>query len=363
MQSHKATRAMVLAAGVGSRLDPLTSQVPKPLVPVLNVPVIEHIFKLLAKHGVTDVCANLHYLSEQIIEYCGTGERFGLNLTLKPEPKLSGDAGGVRFCREFLEGGTFMVIMGDLLTDADLTSIINTHKSKKALASIAVKAVPNEEVSSFGVVVRNEDGFITGFQEKPKPEEALSNMISTGIYIFEPEVFNYIPKEGDFGFGRQLFPQLVKEGLPVLGIEIMNYWSDVGSIQQYRESNFDALEGLVAVDRPGTRTEIDRAEVWLGEGATIEDGCIMEGTVLIGKNSRVSRGTSLSGRVVIGDNCVIEHHAHLHDTLVWSGTRVEANAHVENSVIGYNCIVTTGSKHVEVTTVAPVLPLNVCAAV
>ena len=200
MQSHKATRAMVLAAGVGSRLDPLTSQVPKPLVPVLNVPVIEHIFKLLAKHGITDVCANLHYLSEQIIAYCGNGERFGINLTLKPEPKLSGDAGGVRFCREFLEGGTFMVIMGDLLTDADLTSIINTHKSKKALASIAVKAVPNEEVSSFGVVVRNEEGFITGFQEKPKPEEALSNMISTGIYIFEPEVFNYIPKEGDFGF-------------------------------------------------------------------------------------------------------------------------------------------------------------------
>lgn len=361
MQSHKAIRAMVLAAGVGSRLDPLTSQVPKPLVPVVNAPVMEHILKLLARHGITDVCANVHYLSDKIVEYFGDGKRCGVNLILRKEPHLSGDAGGVRFCRDLLADGTFIVIMGDLLTDADLSAVVAAHRAKKALASIAVKAVPLEAVSSFGVVVRNEAGFITGFQEKPKPQEALSNMISTGIYVFEPEVFRHIPSEGEYGFGRQLFPKLVKDGLPVLGIEIESYWSDVGSIQQYRESNFDALEGLVEVDRSGVLTRIDQAKVWLAEGATIEDGCILEGTVMLGKNSRISEGASLSGRVVIGDDCVIEPYAHLHDTLVWSGSCVERNAHVEDSVIGYNCIVSTGSKHYEVAAVAPLLPRKPCA--
>lgn len=361
MQSHQATKAMVLAAGVGSRLDPLTSQVPKPLVPVANTPVMEHILKLLQRHGFTDVCANLHYLSDKIVEYFGDGSKLGVNLTFKNEPKLTGDAGGVRSCRDFLQTGTFMVIMGDLLTDADLSYIVDMHKSKKALASIAIKAVPREELNRFGVVVTDKNGFITGFQEKPQPEEALSNMISTGIYVFEPEVFNYFPAEGEFGFGRQLFPQLVAQGLPVQGIEIKTYWSDVGSIQQYRESNFDALEGLVKVERRGVLTRTATAEIWQEEGATIEEGTLIEGTVMLGKNSRVCKGASLSGRVVIGDNCTIEPYAHLHDTLVWSGSRVEANAHVEHSVIGYNCIVGTGSKHVEVAAVAPVLPRVTCA--
>jgi len=356
-------KAMVLAAGVGSRLDPLTTLVPKPLVPVVNTPVMELILKLLLRHGITDVCANLHYLPEKIVEYFGDGSRFGVNLKLNHEPKLSGDAGGVRSCREFLQTGTFMVIMGDLLTDADLSTIVNIHKEKKALASIAIKPVPMQEVNRFGVVVRNNNGLITGFQEKPQPEEALSNMISTGIYILEPEVFKYMPADGEFGFGRQLFPQLVKAGLPVLGIEMEpgTYWSDVGTIQQYRESNFDALEGLVKVERKGVRTQIGSAEVWISEGATIEDGCHLEGTLMIGRHSRISRGSTISGRVIVGDNCVIEPNAHVRDTLVWNGAHVQENAHVENCVIGYNCVVSNGSKHIEVAQVAPVLPLRTVA--
>jgi mannose-1-phosphate guanylyltransferase len=361
MQSQQAPKAMVLAAGVGSRLDPLTSQVPKPLVPVANTPVMEHILKLLVRHGFTDVCANLHYLSDKIVQYFGDGSQLGVNLTFHNEPTLTGDAGGVRSCREFLQTGTFMVIMGDLLTDADLTAVLRAHKDKKALASIAIKAVAKEELNRFGVVVTDKRGFITGFQEKPQPEEALSNMISTGIYILEPEVFNYIPKDNDYGFGRQLFPQLVQKGLPVLGVEIKTYWSDVGSIQQYREANFDALQGLVDVERAGVRTKIGNAEVFLDDGATIEDGCVLEGTIMVGRNSRISRGASLKGRVIIGNNCVVEEDAHLQDTLVWSGSRVEARAHVQDSVIGYDCVVKTGSKHVEVAAVAPVSPRTSCA--
>ncbi|MGH9550296.1 MAG: sugar phosphate nucleotidyltransferase, partial [Terriglobales bacterium] len=362
MQGRSAMKAMVLAAGVGSRLDPLTSQVPKPLVPVVNVPVMQHILQLLGAHGFTDICANLHYLPEKIVEYFGDGTRFGINLHFKHEPKLSGDAGGVRSCRSFLEDGTFIVLMGDLLTDADLSAIVNEHKAKKALASIAVKAVPHEELHRFGVVVRDKDGFITGFQEKPQAEEALSNMISTGIYVFEPEVFEHIPAEGEYGFGRQLFPKLVQDGLPVLGIEIKTYWSDVGTIAQYRESNFDALQGLVKLNRPGTKKQMGAAEVWLGEGATIDDGCTLSGTIMIGKNSKIGRGTTLSGSVILGDDCIVEPNSSVHDSVVWSGCRVQSGAHLEGSVLGYNCIVGSGSKHIEVASVAaPVSPRPICA--
>lgn len=198
-------KAMVLAAGVGSRLDPLTASVPKPFVPVVNVPVMQHILQLLKKHGFSDICANLHYLPEKLTDYFDDGTKFGVNLKFEFEPKLTGDAGGVRACRSFLESDTFLVIMGDLITDANLAALVKEHKDKKALASIAVKSL--EDVSRFGVVVRNKEGFITGFQEKPSKEEALSNLISTGIYIFEPEVFKHIPALGEYGFGPTTFPE------------------------------------------------------------------------------------------------------------------------------------------------------------
>lgn len=352
MQGRNSLKAMVLAAGVGSRLDPLTSQIPKPLVPVGNVPVMEHIIKLLARHQFKDIHANLHYMPEKIVEYFGTGERWGLNLSFKHEPKLSGDAGGVRACRQYLSDGTFIVLMGDLLTDADLSTIIEQHKAKKALASIAIKKVPTEDLPRFGVVVTNKDGFITGFQEKPQPEDALSDKISTGIYVFEPEVFNYMPTEGEYGFGRQLFPKLVNDGLPVLGIEINTYWSDVGTIQQYRESNFDALMGLVSLDLPGRLTVSGSNKMWLDEGAAVEENCAVRGLLMVGKNSRVGRGTTVTGKVVIGDNCIIEPNSVLHNSVIWSNSKVQAGAHLENSVIGSNCVVNSGSKNFEVASVA-----------
>jgi len=352
MQGRNSLKAMVLAAGVGSRLDPLTSQIPKPLVPVANVPVMEHIVKLLKRHNFNDIYANLHYMPEKIVEYFGTGKRLGVNLNFKHEAKLSGDAGGVRACRQQLSDGTFIVLMGDLLTDADLTAIVNQHKAKKALASIAIKKVPTEDLPRFGVVVTNENGFITGFQEKPQPEDALSDKISTGIYVFEPEVFEHMPQEGEYGFGRQLFPKLVKEGLPVLGIEIESYWSDVGTIHQYRSSNFDALEGLVKLELPGLRREFAGGTTWLDEGAFIADDCSINGLLMVGKNSRVGRGTSVNGRVVVGDNCVIEPNSVLTDSVIWSNTHVQKGALVQNSVIGSNCVVDSGSKHVEMASVA-----------
>lgn len=351
-------KAMVLAAGVGSRLDPLTARVPKPLVPIANVPVMEHIVGLLSRHGYTDIVANLHYLPDMLREHFGDGSKFGVNLTFRYEEELTGDAGGVRACRDFFDD-TFIVLMGDLLTDADLTSIVAAHKRKGALATIGVKQV--EEVEHFGVVVRDENGFITGFQEKPKRSEALSNMVSAGIYVLEPEVFDHMPVSGVYGFGRQLFPLLVEGGQRVLGEEIKSYWSDVGTIEQYRQSNFDVLKGLTDIPIPGTKSQDANKTLWLCDGASVSPKAKVTGNLLIGKNSKVDEAT-FAGCVIVGDNCQIHEGAYLENAIVWSGSVIESGAVIKNSIIGEGGIVKQDSKHVEVTTMAqPSSPLMACA--
>lgn len=342
-------KAMVLAAGVGSRLEPLTTQVPKPIVPVANVPVMEHLLKLLAKHGFKDICANLHYMPEKLTEYFGDGSKFGVNLQFRTEEKLSGDAGGVRALRDFLQDDTFIVIMGDLITDTDLAKVIKEHKDKKALASIAIKEM--DDVSRFGVVVTDDNGFITGFQEKPSNDEALSKFISTGIYVLEPEIFDHIPATGEYGFGRQLFPSLVAKKLPVLGIKIEGYWSDVGCVEQYRESNYDALSGKVKVDLPGIKQKHGDGTVWLGEGASVDASVKISGACMIGKGSTVEAGVTFSGSVVVGDHVVIEKGAKISDSIIWSNSKIGSNAEISSSVIGYGCTVKSGTKHCEIASV------------
>jgi mannose-1-phosphate guanylyltransferase len=339
-------KAIVLAAGVGSRLEPLTNQVPKPMVPIANRPVMEHIVELLRQHGITQVASNLHYLPDKISGYFGDGSKFGIHWLGRVEKELSGDAGGVRSCRDFLNDGTFIVLMGDLLTDADLTEVVRTHKAKGALASIAIKQV--EDVSHFGVVLTDKNGFIVGFQEKPQPEEALSNYASTGIYILEPEVFKHIPAQGSFGFGRQLFPELVKQGLPVLGIPIDKYyWSDVGTIQQYRLSNFDALARHVHVRVPGSATAFG----YVDEGASIDPGARIEGKLLLGKNSSIAAGVRIKGHVLIGDDCCVEANAELEDTIVWSQAKIGREAVLRNCVVGSHCTVGDGIEQNEIASV------------
>lgn len=338
-------KAMVLAAGVGSRLDPVTGQLPKPLVPVANRPVMEHIINLLKKHGITDIAANLHYLPGLIRDYFGDGTEFGVNLHLKEEKELTGDAGGVRACREFLADDTCIILMGDLLTDADLTHIIAEHKRKGALATIGTKEV--DDVSQFGVVVTDKDGFIKGFQEKPAAHEALSRHASTGIYILEPAVFDHIPKQGTYGFGRQLFPTLVQNGLPVLAVDIPTYWSDVGTLKQYRLSNFDAAHDRVHLDIEGE----DRPFGNVGVGTVIEDPDSVQARVVIGKNSRIERGVVLSGTVVIGDNCLLQRGARVSDSVIWSNCTVGANTQLADTIVC--CNVAADQKHQSDTCVQP----------
>ncbi|HEY9677987.1 MAG TPA: NDP-sugar synthase [Drouetiella sp.] len=329
METIKGMKAMVLAAGVGSRLDPLTRILPKPLVPIANKPVMEHILTLLKKHHVETIISNVHHLPEQVPAYFGDGTRLGMSLQYKHEVELSGDAGGVRSCREFLQDGTFLVIMGDLITDADISYVVNQHKAKGAIATIALQKVA--DVRHFGVAVTDADGFIKGFQEKPSPEEAISDLASTGIYVLEPEVFDHMPAEGSFGFGRQLFPQLVEKGLPVLGVQVFGYWSDIGTMENYKASSFDALKGLIDVELPGPSS----SQGHIDTTAKIAPGVEILGKAMIGRNTIIESGAVLKGNVIIGDDCYIKSGAHLEDSIVWNGTSVGISARIVDCILGH----------------------------
>lgn len=235
-------KGMILAAGVGSRLGPITADKPKPMALVCGKPVMEHIVNLLRLYGIRDVAANLHYLPEVIMDYFGDGGKYGIRLTYSVEETLLGTAGGVKNQQWFLDE-TFLVISGDALTDIDLAGFLKFHREKQALASIALKEVA--DVEQFGVVITDAGDRIRRFQEKPKKAEALSNLVNTGIYIFEPEIFDLIPRGEFYDFGRSLFPLLVEKGAPFYGCRMDGYWCDIGTVETYEKACLDASAGLV----------------------------------------------------------------------------------------------------------------------
>lgn len=314
------TKGMVLAAGVGSRLEPLSHYLPKPLVPVLNVPVISHIISILKRHGITQVISNTHYLADTLIDYFQQKPHTGIELQFKFEAELTGDAGGVRACRDFLEEDTFVVIMGDLITDADLTRLLRAHKSKGAIATIGIKTVP--DVTRFGVVLRDQDGFIKAFQEKPGAHEAMSHEVSAGIYILEPDVFKYMPETGVYGFGRQLFPLLVKQGLPVLGEDIGGYWSDIGTLTDLFRANMDALTGKIAIRRKGL--------------LKVYPGIHLGENILIGEQVTIGKGSRIGERSIIGDRCKIGENAVLENCVVFFGSQIEDGRTLKNCIYAFN---------------------------
>lgn len=320
-------KAMVLAAGVGSRLDPISRHLPKPLVPVLNKPVIEHILDCLKQNDISDVIANTHYLAPKLTEYFASNPPGDMCLQFIHEEELSGDAGGVRACRDFLSGDTFVVIMGDLFTNADLSVLIAAHKDKRALATIGIKKVDN--VSRYGVLLRDELGFVKAFQEKPSQSEAISNEISTGIYILEPEIFEHIPVNGVYGFGKQLFPSLVEKGLRVLGHEIKGFWSDIGTLQDLFDTNMDALIGNFSV--------IKRPESFHDNFSDKISGR----HVLVGKDSKLLEGVNLRESCIIGENCVVGADSDLENCLLLAGSVLPTASVLRNCIHAFGQTINT----------------------
>ncbi len=310
-------KAMIMAAGVGSRLMPLTMHIPKPMVPVGNRPLMEYIINLLENHHCKQLIANLHYHAESIRDYFQDGSKYGLSLNYSPEEELMGTAGGVKKCEWFLDD-TFVVISGDALTDIDITSLLQAHRRHGALATIALKRV--EEVEHFGIVITDEKDKIKSFQEKPKRAEALSNLANTGIYVFEPEIFKYIPPRQFYDFGKQVFPHLVKVGAPFYGITIDDYWCDVGNIDTYRQAHQDLLNGQVRVRAAGQL-------IYSSASAR----------TLIGREVKMGEEVRMQGTVVIGDGCTIGSGVLLKDCVIWNNNVIGDKGVIDQAVVGSHC--------------------------
>jgi mannose-1-phosphate guanylyltransferase len=326
-------KAMILAAGKGTRVRPLTYDLPKPMIPVLGKPVMAYLIEHLAKHGVTEIMVNVAHLHEKIEEYFGEGEQFGVQIGYSFEGYTKedgevvavpiGSAGGMKKIQEF--GGFFddttIVLCGDALIDLDLKAALMEHRRKGAMASVITREVPWDKVSSYGVVVTDQNGRITQFQEKPKQEEALSNFISTGIYIFEPEVIDLIPSGVEFDIGSQLFPLLAEKGMPFYAQTRPFNWLDIGSVSDYWEVLQNVLTGEVNhMDVPGIQIE---PGLWVGLNTSIDwEGTTIKGPVYIGSGVRIEAGSTIIGPTWIGHGSHICEGAEIVRSVLFEYTRV-----------------------------------------
>ena len=312
-------RAMILAAGLGTRLRPITYEMPKPMVPVANRPMMDHVLELLRRNGITGIVANLSYLPEQITDHYGDGSEYGVSIDWSFEQELLGTAGGVRKVREFLAGEPFLVMAADALTDVDLGALRHAHGENDGIATLTVKPVP--DTREYGVVVTGQDGRIQGFQEKPDPAEALSDLASCMIYVLEPEIFDYFPDRTEVDFALDVFPELLSNDVPFYVHRTDAYWNDVGSLDEYRQGNFDAIAGAVAVDRPAG--EIADG-IFAGEGTELPDDAELAPPVLIGAGCEIGAGVRLDGPLVIGDRCTIGAGAGLRECVLLPGAEIPA---------------------------------------
>lgn len=333
-------RAMILAAGGATKLYPLTYSLPKPLVPVLNVPVIEHILALLASHGFQEVMINLHYLHRMIEEHLGDGSRLGVKIHYSFEPELLGTAGGVRQVADFFSE-TFLVIGADDLTDIDLTQMVAFHREKKALATLA--AAPIQRSTEVGVIELDEQQRVTWYLEKPGPERgAAGNWSNTGVYVLEPAIFGHIPPKGAYDFGKQLFPELVRQRLPFYGFrQEKSFWMDIGTHLNYRQAHWELLEGRSGLKISG---EEIRPHIWVAEGSQVSPQAYLRPPVLVGPGCRIEAGAEINGPVVLGANSLVKSGAKIKRSVVWEGCSVGANANLDDCLVGSGCILPSGSN-------------------
>ncbi|MFW9260542.1 MULTISPECIES: sugar phosphate nucleotidyltransferase [unclassified Nostoc] len=348
-------KAMILAAGKGTRVRPITYTIPKPMIPILQKPVMEFLLELLRQHGFDQIMVNVSHLAEEIENYFRDGQRFGVQIAYSFEGKIDddgklegeaiGSAGGMRRIQDFSPffDDTFVVLCGDALIDLDLTAAVKWHKEKGAIATIITKSVPKEEVSSYGVVVTDEDGRVKAFQEKPSTEEALSTNINTGIYIFEPEVFNYIPSDVEYDIGSQLFPKLVEIKAPFYAIPMDFEWVDIGKVPDYWRAIRGVLLGEIKNVQipghevaPGIYTGLNVAVNW--------DKVDITGPVYIGGMTRIEDGAKIVGPAMIGPNCWICSGATVDNSVIFEWSRLGPGVRlVDKLVFGRYCVDKTGA--------------------
>jgi mannose-1-phosphate guanylyltransferase/phosphomannomutase len=326
-------KAIIMAGGQGTRLRPLTSNQPKPMIRIANLPCMEHIVNLCAHHGFTDIGVTLQFMPEEIQDYFGDGSDWGVNMRYSIEDAPAGTAGSVKMAEQQLglQDEPLLIISGDALTDADLTEVVRFHEEKDTEVTMVLKSVENP--LDFGIVITEEDGRISRFLEKPAWGQVFSDTVNTGIYLIESSVMDEIPdpEEGEYDFSKDLFPKLLDQGRPLYGFVTHAYWEDIGTLEQYASAQRDILDGKVkGVRPPGTRL---RENIYVGRRAQVDDE-ELEGPVVIGDNVRVDEGAKISAYTVIGSNVVIAAGATVERSIVAEGTYVGEGAELVDTLIG-----------------------------
>lgn len=331
-------KAVVMAGGEGTRLRPLTSNQPKPMVPVFNKPIMEYIIRLLKDQGITDIVVTLQFLPQMIKNYFGDGSDLGVNLSYAIEQTPLGTAGSVKNAESHLDE-TFIVISGDALTDFNLKEVVDFHRKKHSLATIALKR--SENPLEFGVVITDDDGNIERFLEKPTWGEVFSDTINTGIYVLEPEIFNYIESDKMVDFSKDVFPQVLDDNKPLYGYVSTGYWCDIGNYEQYVQAHQDVMRGEAKISPPGIKM---RDDVWIGDGSYIHPSVEINGPVVIGQNVRIEEGSEIRELSVIGNNVIIGPEGHTHRAIVWDNTYVGSQTNLHGCVVGRSCDIKHGVR-------------------
>lgn len=327
-------RAIIIAGGLGTRLRPLTYEIPKPIIPMANKPFVFHQIELLKKFGITEIILNLHYLSDNIKNLFAELKDIGVKIYYSIEKEPLGTAGAVKNAEQFFDKGPMVVFNGDILTDINLEKLIDYHKKKKATVTLALKEVPDP--TSYGLVITDKNGKVQRFMEKPSWDQVTAKTINAGVYVVDPKIFKKVPAGKPFSFERQLYPLLLEEGAGIFGHVTDAYWMDIGDPSKYLQAHIDILAGDVMVNIPGNKIS---SNVWVEDEVNISESAKVRGPALLGSHSTIAENADLHESVVIGEGVEVGKGTHLKDCVILRGTIIGENVSIEHSIIGEHSII------------------------
>jgi mannose-1-phosphate guanylyltransferase len=327
-------KAVIIAGGLGTRLRPLTYNTPKPIVPVVNRPFVVHQIEHLVKHGVDEVILNLHYLSHEIKKALGDGSRWGIKIHYSIEHEPLGTAGAVKHAEKYFDDQPLVIFNGDVLTDVNISKVVNFHRQKNALVTLTLTEV--EDPTPFGLILTDKQGRVKKFIEKPGWDVVTAKTINAGIYVVDPKIFKDVPKGKRFMFERDLYPALLERGEPIYGYLSHAYWVDIGNPDKYKEAHQAILRHEVAVKINGTRIN---GRFWLGKDTHPHASVKFVGPSIVGEKVKLGKETEIRDYVVLGDQVSVGEHCVLERAIVWSGTKIGKQVVLSDCILGYNCVV------------------------
>ncbi|MGZ7108958.1 MAG: DUF4954 family protein [Methanobacterium sp.] len=331
-----------MAGGKGTRLRPLTLIRPKPMIPLVNKPIIQYTVDRLKRFGLKDIIMTLNYMSTNIKNYFKDGTSFGVDIKYSVEKWPIGTGGSVKKAQKYIDD-TFMVVSGDVLTDVDFNDVLKFHKEKGALVTMVLTEI--EDPTHFGIAVMDNDNKITEYLEKPAPEDVFSNVANTGIYILEPEIFEFFQEKeekSELDFSKDIFPEVIKKDAGIYGYVFNGYWNDVGRPETFLEATYDILDQKIKLDFNKSKIEESIGKIgniWVGKNVFIDKKARIEGPVVIGDNCTIQEGSKISKGSVIGNNVSIGKNVNIDGAVILSDSIVEDNSFLTGCVVDTKCII------------------------